>query len=324
MRAAYIERNGGPDELRYGDVPDPVVRPGGVVVEVRAIGLQGGDLTNRAIGALHAERHVLGYQAAGVVREVGDGVTDVAVGDRVVATAMWGSHAELLSASARKVWRIPDTLAFDTAACLPIEAGTAHDALFEFGHFAAGETVLILGGAGGVGLAAVQLAARAGATVLATAGDLDRAARLTTFGAAHGIDHRATDVAAEVMRLTGGHGADLVVDPVGGRTLETSIAALAYRGRISWIGNPSGHATGHRPDVWKLMEKNGRIEALFLAMEQSRSPERTRTVIAGCIDLAAAGELRMPIDRTFPLGDAAAAHRCAEETSQFGRIVLVP
>jgi NADPH2:quinone reductase len=324
MRAAIIERNGGPDELRIAHVPDPSVRPGGVIIEVRAIGLQGGDLTNREIGALHAAQHVLGYQASGVVRELGEGVTGLAVGQRVVANAMWGSHAELMSARSSKVWPIPDALSFELAACLPIEFGTAHDALFEFGCLQLGERLLVHGGAGGVGLAAIQLAKRAGAVVLATAGDDERVARLAAVGVDHPVNYRATDVAEAVMQFTEGHGADLVVDPIGGATLDVSIAALAYRGRISWIGNPAGHRSGHRADVWKMMEKNGRLDALFLAMEQSKSPQRTHALTAGCIGLAGEGVLDMPIDRVFPLAEVADAHRYAEDSPQFGRIVLVP
>ena len=119
---------------------------------------------------------------------------------------------------------------------MPIEYGTADDCLFEFGHLRAGETVLVQAGAGGVGLAAIQLAKAAGATVLATASSDDRLARLHDYGLDHGINYATADVAAEVLRLTDGRGVDLVVDPVGGRTLEASIAALAYRGRISWVG----------------------------------------------------------------------------------------
>ena len=176
------------------------------------------------------------------------------------------------------------------------------------------------GGAGGVGLAAVQLAHFAGATVIATAGDDERLERLADFGVDHVVNYRAEVVPDRVRDLTDGNGADVVVDPVGGPTLESSIAALAYRGRISWIGN----AQREPADVWPLMEKNGVLIPQFFAMEQSRQPERTHALVAGLLDRVAAGELRMAIDRTFPLADAALAHEHAEQGHPFGRIVLAP
>jgi NADPH:quinone reductase len=322
MKAAVYERNGGPEVLRYDDVPEPEARRGGLVVEVKAIGLQGGDLINRREGQLVSVPHVVGYQASGVVHEVGEGVDRFVPGQRVVAMMMHGSHAELASVSARKTWSIPDSLSFEEAAAVPVEFGTASDCMFEFGRLQRGETVLIQAGAGGVGIAAVQLAKAAGAAVLATASAEGRLERLGEYGVDHGIDYRSHDVPTEVMRLTDGEGAHLVVDPVGGRTLEGSIAALAYRGRISWVGN-AGRAT-EPPNLWPLMEKNGQLNVLFFAMEQARQPERTYELVAGLIERAGSGDLRAVVDRTFPLSDAGEAHRHAEQGSPFGRIVIVP
>jgi NADPH2:quinone reductase len=321
MKAAVYDRNGGPDVLRFDDVADPVVRPHGLVVEVRAIGLQGGDLINRSSGTLVTQPHVVGYQASGVVREVGPDVAGFHPGQRVAAVMMHGSHAERASVAARKAWPIPDGLSFEQAASVPIEFGTASDCLFEFGRLSAGETVLVRGGSGGVGIAAVQLAKAAGAWVIATTRGADRLARLTELGAHHAVDE-TDDVAAAVARLTEGRGADLVVDPVGGRVLESSIAALAYRGRVSWVGNAAAHTTP--PDLWPLMEKNGQVNALFFAMEQSRQPERTYRLIGDLLSRVASGELTAVIDRSFPLADAAAAHRYAEDEPTFGRVVLIP
>lgn len=322
MKAAVYYENGGPEVFRYEDVPDPEARRGGLVVEVKAIGVQGGDLINRREGVLVNRPHVVGYQAAGVVRELGEGVDAFAVGQRVAAMMMHGSHAELASVPARKTWAIPDSLSFEEAAAVPVEFGTADDCLFEFGRLQAGETVLVQAGSGGVGLAAVQLAKAAGATVLATAEADGRLERLAEYGVDHGIDYLTQDVPAEVMRLTDGRGADLVVDPIGGRTLEGSIAALAYRGRISWMGNAGG--TRHTPNIWPMMEKNAAITTLFFAMEQSRQPERTYRLIEGLFERIGTGELRPVVDRTFPLADAAEAHRYMETGKAFGRVVIVP
>jgi NADPH2:quinone reductase len=321
MKAAVYDRNGGPEVLRFDDVADPDVRPGGLVVEVRAIGLQGGDLINRRSGALVTQPHIVGYQASGVVRDVGPDVDGFRPGQRVATVMMHGSHAELASVAARKAWPIPDELSFEHAAAVPIEFGTASDCLFEFGRLRPGETVLVRGGAGGVGIAAMQLAKAAGAMVIATTRGDDRLARLASLGADHTVDDTG-DVAGDVARLTDGRGADLVVDPVGGRVLESSIAALAYRGRISWVGNAAAHTTP--PDLWPLMQKNGQVNVLFFAMEQSRQPERTYRLIEDLLARVASGELTAAIDRSFPLADAATAHRYAEDRSTVGRVVLIP
>ena len=322
MKAAVLDQIGPPDVLRYDDIDDPAVRRGGILLEVRAIGIQGGDLINRREGQGLDQPHVVGYQASGVVRELGEGVTDFAVGQRVVAMMMKGSHAELASVSARKVWAIPDTLSFEDAASVPVEFGTAADCLFEFGHLQPGESVLVQAGSGGVGLAAIQLAKAAGATVFSTSVADGRLERLADYGVDHGIDYTKTDVAAEVLRLTDGKGVDLVVDPIGGRTLEGSVAALAYRGRISWIGNAGRDA--NPPVIWPLMEKNGSLTAVFFAMEQSRQAQRTYDLIAGLITRIGAGELRAVVDKSFALSDAAEAHRYVETGLAFGRVLLIP
>jgi NADPH:quinone reductase len=322
VKAAVYDRTGGPEVLRYEEVPEPEVRRGGLLLEVKAIGIQGGDLINRREGQLVGSPHIVGYQASGVVREVGEGVDGFAAGQRVVAMMMHGSHAELASVAARKTWPIPDSLSFEDASAVPVEFGTADDCLFEFGHLRPGETVLVQAGSGGVGVAAIQLAKAAGATVLSTSVADGRLERLYDYGLDHGIDYTTQDVPAEVMRLTDGRGADLVVDPIGGRTLEGSIASTAYRGRISWMGNAGGATQA--PNIWPLMEKNGTVTTVFFAMEQSRQPERTYDVVARAIDRLGRGELRAVVDRVFPLSDAADAHRYVEAGTAFGRVVMVP
>jgi NADPH:quinone reductase len=322
MKAAVYNELGGPEVIRYEEVADPSVRKGGLVIEVKAIGLQGGDLINRREGELVSQPHVVGYQASGVVQEVGDQVEGFAVGQRVVATMMNGSHAELAAVAARKTWPLPDAVTFEDAASLPIEFGTASDCLFEFGKLQKGETVLVQAGSGGVGLAAIQLAKSAGATVISTAPGDGRLERLREYGMDHGIDFRTVDVPSEVLRITQGRGVDLVVDPIGGRTLEGSIKAVAYRGRISWFGNAGRDS--EPPRLWPLMEKNGTITTVFFAMEQSRQPQRTYDLIGQLIQRVGTGELRAVVDRTFPLAEASEAHRYAEEGVAFGRVVLVP
>ena len=322
MKAAVYDRTGGPEVFRYDEVPDPELRPGGVIVEVQAVGIQGGDLLHRQRGEIPSTPHIVGYQAAGVVREVGDGVEGLAAGQPVVATMADGSHAELVGVTAASVWPLPDGLSVREAAGVPIEFATAHDCLFEFGHLRAGETVLVQAGAGGVGLAAIQLAKAAGATVVATASSDERLERLREFGLDHPVNYATADVVREVMNVTDGRGVDLVVDPVGGRVLETSVASLAYRGRISWVGRAGRDDAV--PDVWPLARKNATLTGVFLGAEMLMMPERVRPLVAELLEKVARGELRVAIDRTFPLADAEEAHRYIEGRQAFGRVLLIP
>ena len=322
MKAAVYYKTGGPEVLQYEDVPDPVLRKGGLLIDVAAIGVQGGDTLNRGGGALATNPHIVGYQASGVIREIGEGVTGLQVGQPVVATMAYGSHASVVSVPAGSAWVLPDGMSFEVGAGIPIEFGTADDCLFEFGRLQAGETVLIQAGASGVGLAAIQLAKAAGARVIATASSDERLSRLKDFGLDHGINYATKNVAAEVMALTNNRGVDLVVDSVGGPTLEASIASLAYRGRVSWVGNAGRDA--NPPAVNGLMGKNASINGVFLGAEMAMNPQRTHPMIESLIRRVAAGELTVHIDRTFPLADAADAHAYIESRKAFGRVVLIP
>lgn len=318
----YYE-TGGPEVFRFEEVPDPELRPGGLLLAVGAVGIQGGDLLHRQGGVMASSPHIVGYQASGVVQAVGEGVEGFAVGDRVVATMGSGSHAEMVSVPAGSAYHVPDDLSFETAAGIPIEFGTADDCLFEFGRLRAGETVLVHAGAGGVGLAAIQLAKAAGAgLVIATASSDDRLGRLLEYGMDRAVNYATADVVGEVRRITDGRGVDLVVDPVGGRTLEASIAVLAYRGRISWVGRAGRDPTV--PQVWPLMEKNASLTGVFLGAELARDPTRARAMVESLIARVAAGELQVVIDEVFPLADAAAAHRHVESRRAFGRVLLRP
>jgi NADPH:quinone reductase len=323
MKAAVYYENGGPEVFRYEDVPDPELRHSGIIIEVGAIGIQGGDLLNRQGGVLVTTPHIVGYQAAGVIAAIGESVTTLTVGQRVVATMANGSHAELVSVPAGAAWPIPDELSIEEAAGIPVEFGTADDCLFEFGHLQPGESVLIQAGAGGVGLAAIQLASAAGAArVFATASSDDRLERLKDFGMDEGINYATNDVGNEIRRLTEGRGVDLVVDPVGGSTLETSIDALAYRGRLSWVGRAGREQKP--PEIWPIMQKNATLTGVFLGAELALNSQRTRPMIQRLIERIGAGELTVVIDKVFPLSEAADAHRYIESRKAFGRVLLKP
>ena len=320
MKAAVYYENGPPSVLKYEDVEDPACLPQGIVIKVEAVSIEGGDTLNRARGELATRPHIVGYQAAGTVIEVGSEVTDFKIGQRVTTVNVHGSHAEKRSVFARTAWAVPDGLDIRQAAAIPVPFGTADDCLFEFGRLKAGETVLIQAGAGAVGLAAIQLAKRAGATVIATASSDERLEKLKAFGMDHGINYARQDLVAEAKRLTDNRGVDLVVDPVGGTTLQKSILALAYRGRVSFVGN-----AGREPmvvDVSTMMGGNQSLSGVFLGAEIFT--DRVHNNIQRHIDDAAAGKLAVQIDREFSLKDAAAAHEYIESRKAVGRVLLIP
>jgi NADPH:quinone reductase len=319
MKAAVYYETGAPSVLRYEDVPDPRCGGGDVLVDVEAISIEGGDTLNRAGGEMASSPHIVGYQCAGTIAEVGPDVQDREPGQRVVCTMLWGSHAERIATPSIVTWVVPDGLDIVEAACVPVPWGTADDCLFEFGHLQPGETVLVQAGASGVGLATIQLAKRAGATVLATASSDEKLERLREYGMDHGINYREVDFADVARELTGGRGVDLVVDSVGS-TLPGSVRALAYRGRVTLVGN-----AGRDPqpfDASALMMGNQTLTGVFFGAEVIT--DRARATVARHLDDIAAGDLRVVVDRTFPLSDAAGAHDYIESRQAFGRVVLVP
>jgi NADPH2:quinone reductase len=320
VKAAVYYSTGDPDVLRYEDVPDPTCGAGEVLVKVEAISIEGGDTLNRAGGEMPSSPHIVGYQCAGTVLEVGAGVDDRTVGQRVVATMLWGSHAEMVAVPAVLTWPVPEGADVAAVACVPVAFGTADDCLFEFGRLQPGETVLIQAGAGGVGLAAIQMAKRAGATVLATASSDDRLERLRELGLDRGINYADGDWVAAVRAATSGRGVDLVVDSVGGAVLAGSVQCLAYRGRAITVGN-----AGRDPqpfDISMLAMGNQSLTGVFLGAEITTP--RARAMIARHVDDVAAGNLRAIVDRTYPLAEAAAAHAYIESRQAVGRVVLVP
>ncbi|HEV7156891.1 MAG TPA: zinc-binding alcohol dehydrogenase family protein [Caulobacteraceae bacterium] len=320
MKAAVYYQNGGPEVLRYEDVADPVCHPGGVLIRVEAISIEGGDVLNRWRGALTGHPHIVGYQAAGEIIEVGDKVESLRVGQKVATLAADGSHAALRSVAARTAWPVPEGLDVDKAAVMPVTFGTADECLFEFGRLKAGETVLIQAGASGVGVAAIQLAKRAGARVLATASSDERLEQLKALGMDHGINYRRDDLVKEVMRATDNRGIDLVVDPVGGQTLQSSLLSLGYRGRVSMVGAAGREAM--QVDVSTMMSGNRSLTGVFLGAEVAT--DRVHDNIQRLLGDAARGDLKVVIDRTFPLSEAAAAHAYIESRQAVGRVLLIP
>jgi len=323
MKAAVYYKTGLPDVLRYEEVPDPACAPDGVVIEVEAISIEGGDVGNRARGEMPKVPHIVGYQCGGTILEVGANVRDRMAGERVVAIMMHGSHAERAAVAANFTFAVPEGLAVEVAACVPIPFGTADDCLFEFGRLQKGETVLIQAGASGVGIAAVQLAKRAGATVIATAGSDEKLERLRDeFGVDHGVNYRAVRFVDAVREITKGRGCELVVDSVGGATLQGSLDCLGYRGRCITVGDTS--RGGKQIDVASLAAGNRSLTGVFLGAETVFGAARVRPMIEGHLRDVASGALRVVIDRRFPLAEAAAAHAHIESRNAFGRVLMIP
>ena len=320
MKAIVYSQPGAPEVFRYEDVADPVCGPKDVKIEVKAIAIEGGDVLARAFIETGGKDQVVGYSAAGVIAELGAEVNGFKVGDRVTTLGGAGSHAEQRVVSSFTCWALPDSVSFEQGACIPVTYGTAHDALFEFGRLRADETVLVQGGAGGVGIACIQLAKQAGATVYATASSDERLKQLTDFGLDAGINYTTEDLTTEVLRLTDRNGVNLVVDPVGGNVLEKSIASAGRRGRIVSVGTASRDFS--KIDIAGLAPGNKSLTGVFLGAEVATP--RAQEMIRGLLDQMAGGGLSMPIDRTYALAEAAAAHAYIESRQAVGRVILIP
>ncbi|NYF30619.1 zinc-binding alcohol dehydrogenase family protein [Sphingopyxis sp. JAI108] len=319
MKAAIYDHEGPPEVLHLVDAPDPDVAPGEVLIRVEAISIEGGDLISRHSTPPRAPGHILGYAAAGTVLAVGDDVMDRKVGDRVTSWNLEGSHAELRAVPWRQTWLLPPDVGVAQAAAIPIGFGTAHYCLFTRGGLSKPSSVLVQGAAGGVGIAAVQLARAAGANVIAVARGEDRAKKLAELGASRIIDPSVEPVAAAVREVTGERGVDLVIDPVGS-TLATSLDVLRDEGTLVAVGNAGGASL--TADLWPAVQRNQSIHGVFMG------PLLTRPVVRDAVDTMLAdlskNRLVVPIDRRFPLSEAAAAHRYAENERVFGRIILIP
>lgn len=319
MKAAVYDQAGSPDVFRYIDLADPEYGADDVLISVEAISIEGGDLINRRSVAPPHPSFVVGYAAAGTIVAMGANVRDRSVGERVTCFDMQGSHAGMRAVPATRTWHVPDGVGMPEAASLPISFGTAHHCLFARAGLKESETVLIHAAAGGVGLAAVQLASQAGATVIAVASGEEKRSRLIELGATHVVDRRTSDVVGTVKELTGGQGVDVVIDPVGA-TLQASLEALAAEGRLVFVGNAGGGDLS--VDLWSPMQANQTLHGVFMGplLERPAIHETIDTMF----EAVAAGPIAVVVERIFPLAEAAAAHEFAENAGPFGRVVLQP
>ncbi|WP_082608037.1 zinc-binding alcohol dehydrogenase family protein [Acidovorax sp. Root219] len=319
MKAVVYNNAEGLGVLEYKDVPDPSVRSDDVLIEVEAISIEKGDVSDRRQSAPPDLSWTVGLAAAGVVRAVGSCIENRKVGDRVAAFDVQGSHAELWAVPATRTWLLPDQVASKDAAVMTMSFGTANHCLFVRCGLLRGETVLIQAAAGGLGIAAVQLAVLAGANVLAVASGALRCKMLYALGAYHVIDRTTCDVVSEVLRVTGNRGVDVALDP-NETTLRDSMAVLAPEGRLVFVG--SAGSTAIEVDLRKSMQAN---QTLFgVSMGAVLEKPKVWSTVDSLFKQLATQRIKVLIDRTFPLSDAAIAHRYAENTASFGPVVLTP
>ena len=322
MKAAVIYENGSPGVLRYEEVPDPRCPDGFVVVDAEAVSIEGGDLLARAVSPPPQVPHTVGYLSAGAVSEVAAGVEGRAVGDRVVALNAAGSHAARRAVPAVMTWPIPAGLDAARAASVPVAFGTAYECLFTAGNLKKGETVLIHAGAGGVGMAAIQLAKRAGATVISTASSDEKLERLKELGLDHGINYATDSFPQRTDELTESQGVNVVVDSIGGQNLVDSVGVLAYRGTLVSVGVAA--RAGSTIEAQSLWARNNALRGVYLGGAILSEYARVHAMIGEMLERVASGELRVEIDRTFPLAEAVAAHEHVESRKAFGRVVMTP
>jgi putative PIG3 family NAD(P)H quinone oxidoreductase len=322
MQAVTITSPGGPDVLRLAEVPDPVPGPGEVLVEVAAAGINRADLLQRQgfYPPPPGAPEYPGLECSGRVRAVGPGVTGWQPGDEVCALLAGGGYAELVAVPAGQLLPVPAGVSLTEAAALPEAACTVHSNVVTRARLASGETLLVHGGASGIGTFAIQLAVALGARVACTAGSPEKLQRCRDLGADLAISYQDEDFTAAVTEFTGGKGADVILDIVGGSYLERNIAALAAGGRLAVIAVQGG-ARGEL-DLATLMHKRASVLASTL---RARPLAEKAGIVAAVRDevwpLVSAGQVRPVIDQVLPLAEAAAAHR-RMEGSHIGKILL--
>ena len=323
MRAVVVDHPGEVDALRVAEVPDPTAAADEVLIRVVSAGVNRADLLQRRgfYPPPHGAPDMLGLEVAGVIEAVGEGVREWSPGDRVMALLEGGGYADLARARATQIVRVPEQLTLLDAGAVPEVFITAHDNLFTRARLQSGEAVLIHGGAGGVGTAAIQLAHARGCRVIVTAGSAAKVHACLELGADAGINYNTEDFVARTLDETGDDGADVVLDVMGAAYLERNIDALAGDGRIVVIGLQGG--TYVELDLGMLNRKRGSISATHL---RNRPAAQKAEIVAAfardVVPALAAGTMHPVIDRVFPLHEVADAHRLLESGAVIGKVVL--
>jgi NADPH2:quinone reductase len=323
VRAVVCKQWGPPESLVVEELPGLQPGPGQVVIDVRAASVNFPDLL--IIQNQYQFKPPLpftpGSEVGGVISAVGDGVTDLRPGDRVLSATGIGAFAEQVRTGAAGVVKIPDAMPFDEAAALLMTYGTSHYALVDRAKLRAGETLLVLGAAGGVGLSAVEIGRVLGARVIAAASSDEKLAVCRAKGAAEVINYAREDLKERVKALTGGKGADVVYDPVGGEYAEAALRSTAWEGRFLVIGFTAGIP---KIPLNLVLLKGCQVVGVFWGAFTGREPAKNRAYIRELLDWYEAGKIRPHVSARYPLEKVADALREMGARKVTGKVVLVP
>jgi len=324
MRAVRVHELTGPSGLRVDEVPSPTAAGGQVLIDVKAAGVNFPDIliTQGKYQFKPTPPFSPGGEAAGIVSAVGPGVTALKVGDRVATTLLYGAYAEQVVAPEMSTVKLPDAVPFEIGAATLLTYATTYHALVDRAAIKAGETLLVLGAAGGVGIAAVELGALLGARVIAAASSADKLAFCRAHGASEGIDYATEDLKERVKALTKGNGADVIYDPVGGNLAEPALRGIAWEGRYLVIGFAAG-------DIPKIplnlvLLKGCQIVGVFWGQFAMRSAALNRAHCEQLFAWVAEGRLHPAIDATLPFEQAGDALARLARREVKGKLVLVP
>ncbi len=323
MRAVLCKEWGGPEKLVIGDVPAPAIRDGAVRLKIHAAGVNFADLL--LIAGQYQEKpafpFIPGAEAAGVIAEVGAGVSHVKVGDRVMALTGLGAFAEEVVIDAPRALPIPDSMDFAAAAAFPVAYGTSHGALEWRARLQPGEWLLVLGAAGGVGLTAVEIGKAMGAKVIACAGSAEKLKAAQEHGADHLIDYSKEDIRERVKAITSGRGGvNVVYDPVGGDAFDASLRSVAWGARVIIIGFASGRVPQIPANI--VLVKNIDVVGFYWGSYQTNKPELLRSSFAQLLRWFTEGKLRPHISHRFDLDYVAQAIETLRDRKSTGKVVL--
>ena len=324
MRCVEIREPGGPEVLALVERPDPVPGPGEVLIGVIAAGVNRPDVLQRR-GAYPPPRgasDLPGLEVSGTILEVGDGVPAARIGEAVCALVPGGGYATRCVAAAELCLPVPDALDIVSSAGLPETCFTVWSNVFDRGRLVAGETALFHGGSSGIGTTAIQMASARGARAIVTAGSDEKCQACVELGAFAAINYKQRDFVEEIRRLTDGRGVDLVLDIVGGSYVARNVSALAVDGRLVQIGLMEGPPEA-TVDFRKVLGRRLTLTGSTLrARSVAEKAVIARAVAAEVWPLIADGRVRPVVHRTFPLAEAAAAHRLMETSEHIGKILL--
>ena len=324
MRAVVVDHWMEPEALGLAEAPEPELRPGSIAVEVKAAGCNFFDIL-MCQGRYQVKPplpFIPGAELAGVVTAVGEGVQGFEVGQRIFASCGMGAFAERAVVAAAGAWRLPEGMSFEEGAALPVIYPTSYVALVDRAALQPGETLLVHAAAGGVGSAAVQIGKALGARVLATAGGAEKCKVAREIGADVAIDYRAEDFVERVKQETGGAGADVIYDPVGGEIFDRSLKCIAWNGRALVIGFAGG--TIQQVKANRILLKNIAVVGLQWGAYAAKQPERIPQVFQALFELFEAGQIRPLIFRSWPLAKASEALQALASRQTWGKLLLTP